>query len=64
MDLLNPLTDEHLTKINQHLAALNAADIQITMAEQAGFTLPGRRDEVAKARAQLTAIKQVYFPGR
>lgn len=63
-DISNPLSEKHLQDINDHLANLTKADAAITKAEMAGIALPGRRDDVAKARAQLVAIKQVYFPGR
>jgi hypothetical protein len=60
----SPLNEQHLLKINDALAQLDRADNQITMAEQAGIPIPGRREEVAAARKQLLAIKQVYFAGR
>lgn len=60
----HPLTEQHLERINDALEKLRQADVQITLAEQAGISLPGRREEVMAARQQLVNIKQVYFPGR
>jgi hypothetical protein len=62
-DIANPLTDTHLAQINEKLEQLNQADIAITKAQQAGIDVGNRRAEVAEARAKLTAIKTVYFPG-
>lgn len=58
-----PLTEEDKQRIDDNLRQLNEADEQIRLAEQAGLDVKALRDTAREQRAQLTKIKQTYFPG-
>jgi hypothetical protein len=60
----NPLTDQHLDDINTALAKLDLARQQIVLAKAAGIDTAQLESDERDARASLTKIKQVYFPGR
>ncbi len=60
----NPLTEDHLTQINQGLAAVKDGREQIALAKLAGIDTADAEEKLNDAEKRLTAIKQVYFPGR
>lgn len=64
MDASHPLTEQHLTRINDALKQLDEMDRQIRMAKMAGIPMEHHEKNSAAARSQLQSIKQVYFPGR
>lgn len=63
-DVVNPLTEEHLTQINTALNNLDMAQKAIDQAKRAGLDFSDKEKQVQQHAAQLRQIKQVYFPGR
>lgn len=61
---VNPLNEENLREINLALSRLDELDVQLSMAESAGFSIADQREQSIAQRAQLMKIKQVYFPNR
>lgn len=60
----HPLTEEHLTRINEGLAGIDKAMKQIALAKRAGIDISKTEAEAIEAQSKLQQIKQVYFPGR
>ncbi|MGH7240316.1 MAG: hypothetical protein ACREHG_09690 [Candidatus Saccharimonadales bacterium] len=60
----NPLTDEHLTLINQGIEAGTAAQSIAEKAKQAGMDVAELERQVTEGTNKLRRIKQVFFPGR
>lgn len=60
----SPLTEEHLTQINQGLKQVADAKKQIALAERAGIDVAQLKAANNQAEEKLLQLKQVYFPGR
>jgi len=60
----HPLTEEHLTRINEGIEKADSALRQVTLAKMAGIEMGAIEQEAKDARDKLLRIKQVYFPGR
>jgi len=59
-----PLNEIDLTKINEGLAALEAASAQIKQAESAGLDMTSQKQQYKEQRDKLLKMKQAYFPNR
>jgi hypothetical protein len=64
MEQDSPLTEHHLTKLNDALAQLSVADRHLQLAKLAGLDVTQQEKQAAETRDRLLRIKQVYFPGR
>ena len=60
----NPLTEQHLTMINEGLQKIQEGKRQVALAERAGIDVMDSKASIAESEKKLLAIKQVYFPGR
>lgn len=60
----SPLTLEHLAQIKNALDQAKQAQVQIDLAKRAGIDVSQAEELNNKNIAQLTQIKQVYFPGQ
>jgi hypothetical protein len=63
-DDFNPLTEHHLTDMNDALKKIDIARKQIDMAKRANISTGDLEDKLTATETQLRSIKQVYFPGR
>lgn len=59
----NPLTGADLARINAALAQAQVGLKQAELAQRAGLDVSGQTAQLQQTISQLTAIKQVYFPG-
>lgn len=59
----SPLTDSHLSQINNGLALINQAESQAILAKQAGIDVSAAEAIIAQAKDKLVRLKNVYFPG-
>lgn len=64
MEFKDPLTEEHLTRINDALQMLDMAEKHIAKARMAGVPVEHHVAPLMEARKTLVGIKSVYFPGR
>lgn len=60
----SPLTLAHFDQIQTALRALDQAEQQANLAQQAGIDTSSQLSTIQSQRAQLLKIKQVYFPGQ
>lgn len=60
----SPLTFQHLTDLQAALRALDQAEQQAQLGQQAGFNFEQQLQTIQSQRAQILKIKQVYFPGQ
>jgi len=60
----SPLTEEHLSQIEDALKALSDARTQIDQAKRAGIDVSDAEKDVNEYETRLRAIKNVYFPGQ
>lgn len=59
-----PLTDRDYAKINEQLARLAQAQMEIDKANEAGFPCAEMDQECKARKAMLDKIKLAYFPDR
>lgn len=59
-----PLPPETFGEISERLKELDAADLEIRKAKQAGIDVDQQAATVVETRVKLMRIKQTYFPGR
>lgn len=60
----NPLTGADLARINDALQRAKAGLQQAELAQRAGLDVSAQTSQLQQTLQQLTAIKQVYFPGQ
>lgn len=58
----SPLTDDHLSQINNGLTLINTAESQIILAKQAGIDVSAAEKQLMDAKTKLLALKHTYFP--
>lgn len=63
-DISSPLTEEHLTMINDELARISALKEELKKAKRAEIDVSSLEAQILDAEKKLRQIKQVYFPGR
>ncbi len=63
-DTDNPLNEEHYQQIIRGLEQADKGLRQIARAKSAGIDLSAMEKEFRDTQAKLTALRQVYFPGR
>lgn len=61
---IHPLTDDHLSKIDESLANIERAKAQIRLATAAGIDVSTQQQQLEDMEKQLRSIRSVYFPGR
>ena len=59
--MANPLTEEHLTAINDALDGLDVSDEILSKAKLAGINMEEQEKRQAELRGKLTRIMQVFF---
>lgn len=60
----NPLTEDHLTQMNNSLETLKRARTAISLASRAGLDTTTQKAAVDDLEAKIRLIKSTYFPGR
>ena len=60
----NPLTEDHLLKLNEGLEAVARGLRQAELASRAGIDVASQKRSLEESRDKILQIKQVYFPGR
>jgi hypothetical protein len=58
----SPLTDDHLSQINNGLTLIAQAESQILLAKQAGINVDAAEKQLTDAKTKLIALKRTYFP--
>lgn len=59
----SPLTDAHLSQIQNGLRLIDQAESQVLLAKQAGIDVTDAEKSIADSKAKLIRLKNVYFPG-
>lgn len=62
MPTSGPLTEDDRVVLDESLAALRDAKDQIKRAKLAGIDVADMEGEVDRLEAQITQVKQAYFP--
>ena len=58
----SPITDQHLTAINEAIAQSQAALKEAELAKRAGFDMTAQVAQLNAGIEKLQQIKHVYFP--